>query len=215
MDSAYFVGRNEILTWINNRLQLNLSRIEEVLFLFSCFGECCFKAFWEWECEKKRSWSLGIFIWTLLQFLLMLSGTIFLGFCFSEWFIYSLLSHVRKLRYLRLPFFISSYGLSPSKLCAFLLKLKYNPIEVIASMVAGKLNGLSAWFFKVFNYALCCIFKGRFCFLVHFRWSVDHRCIISPDLLWQRIVGFYCFLFTNQVIGSSIPLVIELCLCMG
>jgi hypothetical protein len=30
MDSAYFVGRNEILTWINNRLQLNLSRIEEV-----------------------------------------------------------------------------------------------------------------------------------------------------------------------------------------
>ncbi|XWS37460.1 hypothetical protein CRYUN_Cryun19dG0044800 [Craigia yunnanensis] len=29
MDSAYFVGRNEILTWINNRLQINLSRIEE------------------------------------------------------------------------------------------------------------------------------------------------------------------------------------------
>ncbi|KAH7851967.1 hypothetical protein Vadar_018968 [Vaccinium darrowii] len=29
MDSAYFVGRNEILTWINARLQLNLSRIEE------------------------------------------------------------------------------------------------------------------------------------------------------------------------------------------
>ncbi|KAE8674709.1 Microtubule-associated protein RP/EB family member 1C [Hibiscus syriacus] len=29
MDSGYFVGRNEILTWINNRLQLNLSRIEE------------------------------------------------------------------------------------------------------------------------------------------------------------------------------------------
>ncbi|KAJ8753345.1 hypothetical protein K2173_019744 [Erythroxylum novogranatense] len=29
MDSAYFVGRNEILTWINNRLQLSLSRIEE------------------------------------------------------------------------------------------------------------------------------------------------------------------------------------------
>jgi RP/EB family microtubule-associated protein len=34
MDSAYFVGRNEILTWINNRLQLNLSRIEEVFFSF-------------------------------------------------------------------------------------------------------------------------------------------------------------------------------------
>ncbi|ESQ45805.1 hypothetical protein EUTSA_v10010609mg [Eutrema salsugineum] len=29
MDSAYFVGRNELLTWINDRLQLNLSRVEE------------------------------------------------------------------------------------------------------------------------------------------------------------------------------------------
>ncbi|OIW18491.1 hypothetical protein TanjilG_13243 [Lupinus angustifolius] len=29
MDSAYFVGRNEILSWINERLRLNLSRIEE------------------------------------------------------------------------------------------------------------------------------------------------------------------------------------------
>ncbi|KAL1373298.1 hypothetical protein HN51_003286 [Arachis hypogaea] len=29
MDSAYFVGRNEILTWINSTLHLNLSRIEE------------------------------------------------------------------------------------------------------------------------------------------------------------------------------------------
>ncbi|CAA3007984.1 microtubule-associated protein RP/EB family member 1A isoform X2 [Olea europaea var. sylvestris] len=29
MDGAYFVGRNEILTWINARLQLNLSRVEE------------------------------------------------------------------------------------------------------------------------------------------------------------------------------------------
>lgn len=29
MDSAYFVGRNEILNWINNLLQLNLSRIED------------------------------------------------------------------------------------------------------------------------------------------------------------------------------------------
>lgn len=37
MDSAYFVGRNEILTWINNRLQLNLSRIEEVSFSISLF----------------------------------------------------------------------------------------------------------------------------------------------------------------------------------
>ncbi|KAL3617969.1 Microtubule-associated protein RP/EB member 1A [Castilleja foliolosa] len=29
MDSAYFVGRNEILSWINDTLQLHLSRIEE------------------------------------------------------------------------------------------------------------------------------------------------------------------------------------------
>ncbi|KAK1363424.1 microtubule-associated protein RP/EB family member 1B [Heracleum sosnowskyi] len=29
MDSAYFVGRNEILSWINTRLHLNLSRVEE------------------------------------------------------------------------------------------------------------------------------------------------------------------------------------------
>lgn len=30
MDSAYFVGRNEILGWINDCLHLSLSRIEEV-----------------------------------------------------------------------------------------------------------------------------------------------------------------------------------------
>ena len=45
MDSAYFVGRNEILTWINNRLQLNLSRVEEVLvptsYSFSHFLRLC------------------------------------------------------------------------------------------------------------------------------------------------------------------------------
>ncbi|XP_043723472.1 microtubule-associated protein RP/EB family member 1B-like [Telopea speciosissima] len=29
MDAAYFVGRNEILSWINATLQLNLSRVEE------------------------------------------------------------------------------------------------------------------------------------------------------------------------------------------
>ncbi|WOH10442.1 hypothetical protein DCAR_0729911 [Daucus carota subsp. sativus] len=29
MDGAYFVGRNEILSWVNTRLHLNLSRIEE------------------------------------------------------------------------------------------------------------------------------------------------------------------------------------------
>lgn len=48
MDSAYFVGRNEILTWINNCLQLNLSRIEEVFIFqkypfssFCCLGNVC------------------------------------------------------------------------------------------------------------------------------------------------------------------------------
>ena len=32
MDSAYFVGRSEILAWINSTLQLNLSKVEEVRF---------------------------------------------------------------------------------------------------------------------------------------------------------------------------------------
>jgi hypothetical protein len=31
MDGAYFVGRNEILTWINTTLQLGLAKVEEVL----------------------------------------------------------------------------------------------------------------------------------------------------------------------------------------
>ncbi|MQM13096.1 hypothetical protein Taro_046018, partial [Colocasia esculenta] len=31
MDGAYFVGRNDILSWINTTLQLNLSKIEEVI----------------------------------------------------------------------------------------------------------------------------------------------------------------------------------------
>lgn len=30
MDSAYFVGRSEILSWINSTLHLNLSKVEEV-----------------------------------------------------------------------------------------------------------------------------------------------------------------------------------------
>jgi hypothetical protein len=30
MDGAYFVGRNEILAWINTTLQLGLSKVEEV-----------------------------------------------------------------------------------------------------------------------------------------------------------------------------------------
>nr|CAB3494289.1 unnamed protein product [Digitaria exilis] len=29
MDGAYFVGRNEILAWINTTLQLGLSKVEE------------------------------------------------------------------------------------------------------------------------------------------------------------------------------------------
>lgn len=35
MDSAYFVGRSEILAWINFTLQLNLSKVEEVCALSS------------------------------------------------------------------------------------------------------------------------------------------------------------------------------------
>lgn len=31
MDAAYFVGRNEILNWVNSTLQLSLSKVEEVL----------------------------------------------------------------------------------------------------------------------------------------------------------------------------------------
>lgn len=32
MDAAYFVGRSEILAWINSTLHLDLSKVEEVLF---------------------------------------------------------------------------------------------------------------------------------------------------------------------------------------
>lgn len=34
MDAAYFVGRSEILSWINSTLQLSLSKVEEVLIQF-------------------------------------------------------------------------------------------------------------------------------------------------------------------------------------
>jgi len=33
MDAAYFVGRSEILSWINSTLQLSLSKVEEVYLL--------------------------------------------------------------------------------------------------------------------------------------------------------------------------------------
>ena len=55
MDSAYFVGRSEILSWINSTLQLNLSKVEEVislliLFFLSNFALICsnrwFFLFW-------------------------------------------------------------------------------------------------------------------------------------------------------------------------
>lgn len=59
MDSAYFVGRSEILSWINSTLHLNLSKVEEVfisflsqlLFFFLHFGSqfllsyCCNRLF--------------------------------------------------------------------------------------------------------------------------------------------------------------------------
>lgn len=39
MDSAYFVGRSEILAWINSTLQLNLSKVEEVILLSNFVSE--------------------------------------------------------------------------------------------------------------------------------------------------------------------------------
>lgn len=35
MDSAYFVGRNEIVAWINSTLQLSVSKVEEVILISS------------------------------------------------------------------------------------------------------------------------------------------------------------------------------------
>ena len=61
MDSAYFVGRNEILTWINNRLQLNLSRIEEVttpLFVSPTLRPCLVLPNLKWI-KKIEFWEMG------------------------------------------------------------------------------------------------------------------------------------------------------------
>jgi hypothetical protein len=42
MDGAYFVGRGEILHWINAALQLSLAKVEEVSpFLAPLFGSIC------------------------------------------------------------------------------------------------------------------------------------------------------------------------------
>lgn len=61
MDSAYFVGRNEILTWINDRLQLNLSRVEEVFLLLVYL---CMRAFSN-SSLVMLIWELGF--WTLKE----------------------------------------------------------------------------------------------------------------------------------------------------
>jgi len=55
MDSAYFVGRSEILAWINSTLHLNLSKVEEVIssFLHIPVG-------FNW-------WWISISIWSLVQ----------------------------------------------------------------------------------------------------------------------------------------------------
>lgn len=34
MDSAYFVGRSEILAWMNSTLNLSLTKVEEVVISF-------------------------------------------------------------------------------------------------------------------------------------------------------------------------------------
>lgn len=59
MDSAYFVGRSEILAWINSTLQLNLSKVEEVLaviILDNClFLSLSFPAFDFFTCLLKAN----------------------------------------------------------------------------------------------------------------------------------------------------------------
>lgn len=45
MDGAYFVGRSEILAWINSTLHLSLSKVEEVLFLSHPFNPSVIKFF--------------------------------------------------------------------------------------------------------------------------------------------------------------------------
>lgn len=51
MDKAYFVGRNEILTWINATLHLHLTRIEEVSWFLSFpLLWFCSNLFWAFVC---------------------------------------------------------------------------------------------------------------------------------------------------------------------
>lgn len=45
MDGAYFVGRNEILAWINTTLQLSLAKVEEVRISPSLSTSCSNRLF--------------------------------------------------------------------------------------------------------------------------------------------------------------------------
>lgn len=69
MDSAYFVGRSEILSWINSTLHLNLSKVEEVF--ISVLSRLYFSPFAFWI-----SISLHCFNRLFLRRILMLSHSL-------------------------------------------------------------------------------------------------------------------------------------------